>query len=134
MINRARLPWNDDDDTRLRLAYGKASYALIGEQLGRTARAVRIRSWRLNLYDAPKRPSRARYVAILTEECQAAGIDLAPALANARPRPFAYARFRAWARLRAQNFSLPGIGLCARVDHSTVNNGLKRAAEMAAAA
>lgn len=130
MTHRAGLPWDDADDMRIRLAYGKAPHAVIAKQIGRSTMSVGRRIWELELHVTPKRPSRARYVQILTDECKKAGIALAPALNNHRKRIFAHARFRAWARLREQNFSLPGIGICARVDHSTVHNGLKRAAEM----
>lgn len=118
------LPWADAELVRL---YGTMKVKDIGALFNRDPDAVSARASMLNLIPPPKtKPSRARYVQILKEECDAANVDLNEALSDRQFRRIARVRWRAWERLRALNCSYPGIGMVANRDHTTIIAGIRR--------
>lgn len=132
---RQQRAWSEGDDLRLRLAYQKAPLRIIAKQLNRTEQAAYIRAVKLGLGGMPKgKPSKAHYVAILREECEQDSVPLILALSKTRTRNAAYARFRTWARLRKDGYSLPGIGAIAQLDHSSILHGTRALARLQAAA
>ncbi len=132
------MNWTAAEDIILRTHYGTVPAHLVAQHLpGRSGGAVQDRGKKLGLKawfrpclkisrPCPTKPSRARYIAILTEECLAASVPLHEALSRSRRQLVVYPRWRTWRRLRAMNFSLPGIGQVAGVDHSSVHHGLAR--------
>lgn len=71
-------------------------------------------------------PSRARYLAYLAEEIAGTNLKLEDVASVSRKKKHTRPRFRAWRRLRADGFSLPGIGKIAQRDHSSILSGLRR--------
>lgn len=80
---------------------------------------------------ASRCPSRSRYEAMVRAEAEAMGIDPEMVLSRRRQRPYALCRFRVFAKLRADGqYSLPGIGRTAGLDHTSVLHGLRRLPEI----
>ncbi len=75
-----------------------------------------------------KQPSQSHWQRVATQEAEAAGLDPVKLLAGVKTRGYPQARWRAWARLKAEDhrYSLIGIGRVSGFDHSSVHHGLNR--------
>ena len=129
MKNRQGMHWTEDEDKRLREAYGFISDEQMTWVLGRSLSSIMSRRRDIALSKPPKRrPSRARYVSVLAEECLDAGVSLKAALDHgSKRRVDCIPRHKAWKRLVDAGYSLPGIGLAAGYDHTSILNGVRRA-------
>ncbi len=137
-LRNVGTPWTEGDHMRLRLAVGilgARNWALIGRHLGRPATRVKVRAYESGLLPHPKRPSRARYVALLKDECLRADVCFRDALSKSRYTAAVRVRWKVWAELRQHNYSLPGIGMAAGgYDHTAVLHGVRRHYETSVAA
>jgi hypothetical protein len=73
-------------------------------------------------------PSARRWQVVATQEAVAAGLDPVKLMAGVITRGYPQARWRAWARLRAENprYSLIGIGRVSGYHWASVIYGLRR--------
>ena len=79
------------------------------------------------VYQKLGRPSQAKYRAMLEEEAARSGVPFSEVMRAPRGgRKAAHVRFRVWAKLRAEGYSLPGIGETAGKDHTSILHGIRK--------
>jgi len=120
--------WTEDEKQFLRDSYGTMPVAEVAAALGRLERDVYTMRSKMDLCAASKkRPSRQKYLAVLAQECIKYRVSIGEAMGKKRTRKVCGPRFKAWARLVDEGYSLPGIAIVAGKDHTTILFGAKRA-------
>lgn len=125
--------WSSDDDEYLLANYKPDNANAIGVVLDRTTASVRVRVSNLR-GKSYRGGSREKYHAAIAAVCERNELSIDQAMGRRKHRELAYARFEAWAALRADGYSLSTIAKRAGRHHTTVLQGLRRWAKMQRAA
>lgn len=129
--------WKYEDLSRLRAGIiAGLSDEAIGRQIGRTTCAVLHKRNNMGLRSrAPKPPPRRHppketWIALVTDESSALGVDPVPVLAGVPGELLSRIRWRAWRRAQSLGFSVHGIGVVSGFDHTSVRYGISRLAQI----
>lgn len=122
--------WSDHEDEALRSSWGCMPFPEIAKILpARTPCAIEHRASVIGLSALAKhKPSRKRYVELLLSAVgENSKFGLSDLLGHRKREPLPQIRWRAWAILRAEGASYPGIGMVAGRDHTSILYGVRRA-------
>lgn len=122
-----RRDWTSEENDFLIANYQTLGAATCAVHLGRHIQSIRRHAWLLGVMKPNLQLRPSVYLAVLTEECERAGIAVEHALSRSRKVVHCAPRCRAWERLYDMGYSYPQIAKCAGGrDHTSIIYGIRR--------